>query len=122
MKQLDKQYLSLQFKVKVLLKNGTDYSLKIKDKYAKQAIRELYFPIGSDRRIISGESGAAGYAGFVVLINGVLRIVIFPIFGAIGGIIGVELLKDKEEPKVEYQAEDVVEEDVVEEDVIEEEK
>jgi diaminopropionate ammonia-lyase len=52
-----------------LLKNGTDYSLKIKDKYAKQAIRELYFPIGFDRRIISGESGAAGYAGFIALMN-----------------------------------------------------
>jgi diaminopropionate ammonia-lyase len=52
-----------------LLKNGTDYSLKIKDKYAKQAVRELYFPIGSDRRIISGESGAAGFAGFIALMN-----------------------------------------------------
>ena len=72
--------------------------------------------------VIEGAALGAGFAGMFVLFNGVLRIVIFPIFGAIGGIIGVELLKDKEEPKVEYQAEDVVEEDVVEEDVIEEEK
>ncbi len=53
-----------------LLKNGTDYSIKINDKYAKQAIRELYFPIDTDKRIISGESGAAGFAGFLALMNG----------------------------------------------------
>lgn len=39
-------------------------------------------------------AGAAGYAGMLVLFNGVLRIVIFPIFGAIGGIIAVEVLSD----------------------------
>jgi len=50
-----------------LLKNGTDYSLKINDKYAKRAIREFYYPIGLDNRIISGESGAAGFAGFIAL-------------------------------------------------------
>ena len=50
-----------------LLKNGTDYSLKIKDKYAKRAIRDLYYPIGLDGKIISGESGAAGLAGFIAL-------------------------------------------------------
>lgn len=50
-----------------LLKNGSDFSLKINDLYAKQAIRELYFPIGSDKQIISGESGAAGFAGFLSL-------------------------------------------------------
>lgn len=51
-----------------LLKNGVDYSLKISDKYAKRAVRELYFPIGSDKRIISGESGAGGFAGFLALL------------------------------------------------------
>ena len=50
-----------------LLKNGTDYSIKINDYYAKQAMRELYFPIDSDKRIISGESGSAGFAGFLTL-------------------------------------------------------
>jgi len=49
------------------LKSGTDYAIKISDKYAKQAVRELYFPIGSDKQIISGESGAAGIAGFLAL-------------------------------------------------------
>lgn len=52
-----------------LLKNGTDFSIKINDKYAKKAMRELYYPTGSDKRIISGESGAAGLAGFLALIN-----------------------------------------------------
>lgn len=50
-----------------LLKNGTDYSLKINDYYAKKAMRELYFPIDSDKRIISGESDSAGFAGFLSL-------------------------------------------------------
>ncbi|MDD2564160.1 MAG: diaminopropionate ammonia-lyase [Salinivirgaceae bacterium] len=54
-----------------LLKNGTDYSIRIKDKYAKQAIRELYFPTGSDKRIISGESGVGGVAGFLAIMNDV---------------------------------------------------
>ena len=53
-----------------LLKSGTNYAIKINDKYAKQAIRELYFPTGSDKQIISGESGAAGLAGFLAIMNG----------------------------------------------------
>ena len=51
------------------------------------------------------------FSGAGLLMSGVFRIFFYPVFGAIGGIIGVELLKDKEEPKVEYQAEDVVEEE-----------
>ena len=52
-----------------LLQNGTDYSIKINDKYAKLAMRELYFPTGSDERIISGESGVGGLAGFLATMN-----------------------------------------------------
>lgn len=52
-----------------LLKNGTDYSIKITDQYAKQAVRELYFPNGTDKQIVSGESGAAGFAGFLTIMN-----------------------------------------------------
>jgi diaminopropionate ammonia-lyase len=52
-----------------LLKNGTDYSIKISDSFAKKAMRELYFPMGSDKRIISGESGSAGYAGFLAILE-----------------------------------------------------
>ena len=52
-----------------LLKNGVDVSMKISDGYAKQAMRELYFPIADDKQIISGESGAAGFAGFLAIMN-----------------------------------------------------
>ncbi|MDD2633932.1 MAG: diaminopropionate ammonia-lyase [Bacteroidales bacterium] len=52
-----------------LLKSGADYSIKVSDDYAKMAIRELYFPTGSDKRIISGESGVGGFAGFLAILN-----------------------------------------------------
>ena len=51
-----------------LLKNGTDYAIKISDDYAKLAMRALYVPLGNDEQIISGESGAAGLAGFLTII------------------------------------------------------
>jgi diaminopropionate ammonia-lyase len=52
-----------------LLKNGADISIKISDDYSKNAIRELYYPNGSDKRIISGESGVGGLAGFMAIMN-----------------------------------------------------
>ncbi len=52
-----------------LIKNGTDISIKIDDVYSKQAICEFYYPNGSDKRIISGESGAAGLAGFQAVMS-----------------------------------------------------
>lgn len=52
-----------------LLKNGSDYSIKIDDKYAKQAMKELYLPTAPDKRIISGESGVGGLAGFFAIMN-----------------------------------------------------
>ena len=52
-----------------LLKNGADVSIKIDDEYSKQAIRELYFPNGSDKKIISGESGVGGLAGFIAIMT-----------------------------------------------------
>jgi len=52
-----------------LLKYGVDVSIKIDDKYAKEAMRELYTPNETDKRIISGESGASGLAGFISIIN-----------------------------------------------------
>lgn len=52
-----------------LLKAGTDISIKIDDKYCEQAVRELYFPDGSDNKIISGESGAGGLAGFIAVMT-----------------------------------------------------
>ena len=50
-----------------LIKSGVDVSIKIDDKYAKKAMRELYTPTGSDTRIISGESGVGGFAGFIAM-------------------------------------------------------
>ncbi|PKH50908.1 diaminopropionate ammonia-lyase [Tenacibaculum sp. Bg11-29] len=50
-----------------LLKAGTSVSIKIDDKYSKQAIRELYFCNGLDEKIISGESGVGGLAGFIAI-------------------------------------------------------
>lgn len=52
-----------------LLENGVDVSIRIDDIYSLQAIRELYFPSGSDERIISGESGAGGLAGFIAIMK-----------------------------------------------------
>ncbi len=52
-----------------LLKNGTDVALKIDDEYARRAVRELYYPGNDDQRITSGESGAAGLAGFLAIMD-----------------------------------------------------
>lgn len=52
-----------------LIKNGADFSVIVNDKYAKQAMRELYFPISTDKRIVSGESGVGGFAGFLAIMN-----------------------------------------------------
>lgn len=52
-----------------LLKNGSDVSIRIDDKYSREAIRELYFSKGSDTKIISGESGAGGVAGFIAIMT-----------------------------------------------------
>jgi len=52
-----------------LLKNGVDISIKIDDRYSEQAIRELYYPNNADKRIISGESGVGGLAGFISIMT-----------------------------------------------------
>ncbi len=54
-----------------LLKNGMDVSIKIEDMYSRKAMRELYFPNGSDKKVISGESGASGFAGFIAIMKDV---------------------------------------------------
>ncbi len=50
-----------------IIKNGTDVAIKIEDEFAEQAIRQLYYPEGNDKRIIAGESGVGGLAGFIAL-------------------------------------------------------
>jgi diaminopropionate ammonia-lyase len=52
-----------------IIKSGTDISMKIPDKYAERAMRELYYPKGNDQRVIAGESGAGGLAGFIALMT-----------------------------------------------------
>ena len=52
-----------------IIKNGADVSIKIKDNYAEQGIRELYYPDKDDERIIAGESGVGGFAGFIALMT-----------------------------------------------------
>ncbi|MFD2201462.1 diaminopropionate ammonia-lyase [Shivajiella indica] len=52
-----------------IIQSGTDISIKIKDKFAEHAMRELYYPNGNDKRIIAGESGAAGLAGFFAIMT-----------------------------------------------------
>lgn len=52
-----------------LIKNGADYAVKIDDKYAKQAMCTLYFPTPTDKRIISGGSGAGGFAWFIAIMS-----------------------------------------------------
>ena len=48
-----------------IIKKGCDAALSISDEYAEKAIRALYFPIKDDKRVISGESGAAGLGGLI---------------------------------------------------------
>ena len=52
-----------------IIKNGCDAVLTISDNYAKKAMKMLFSPIKSDKRIISGESGAAGLAGLIKCLN-----------------------------------------------------
>ncbi len=50
-----------------ILRSNIDLFLAISDRYAQDAIKAYYRPTGTDERIISGESGAAGLAGLIAL-------------------------------------------------------
>ncbi|MDG2173363.1 MAG: diaminopropionate ammonia-lyase [Flavobacteriaceae bacterium] len=52
-----------------IIKNGCDAALTISDEYAKKSMRSLFYPINDDKKIISGESGAAGLGGLFKLIE-----------------------------------------------------
>lgn len=52
-----------------ILKNGIDLFLSIPDKYSEEAMKQFYYPENNDSQIISGESGAAGLAGLLTLLN-----------------------------------------------------
>ncbi len=48
-----------------MIRSGADVVMSVGDDLAKQAMRMLYHPGCNDPRIIAGESGAAGLAGFI---------------------------------------------------------
>jgi diaminopropionate ammonia-lyase len=50
-----------------LVRDGFELFVAIDDEHARQAMRRLYHPIGSDPRVISGESGAAGLGALLAL-------------------------------------------------------
>lgn len=52
-----------------ILKHSADATIAIGDTFTAQAIRKLYYPTGDDKRVISGESGAGGLAGFIALMT-----------------------------------------------------
>jgi len=52
-----------------IIRNGADAAIRVGDKFAEQAIRELYYSLGNDEKIIAGESGAGGLAGFIALMT-----------------------------------------------------
>jgi len=52
-----------------ILKNTADAVMAIEDGFTEQAIRKLYYPIDADPKVISGESGAGGLAGFIALMT-----------------------------------------------------
>lgn len=52
-----------------LLKKFVDVFVTIPDEYSKLAMKNFYFPKKNDPQIISGESGAAGLAALLAIIN-----------------------------------------------------
>jgi diaminopropionate ammonia-lyase len=52
-----------------ILKQGIDAFLIIDDQYAIDAIKYLNAPLPGDPYVASGESGAAGLAGLLAIIN-----------------------------------------------------
>lgn len=52
-----------------IIRNGADAALKVEDRFAKQAMRAFYYPNGTDERILAGESGVGGLAGFIKIMT-----------------------------------------------------
>jgi diaminopropionate ammonia-lyase len=52
-----------------IIKNGVDAAITVEDKVAVQAMKALYFPNENDSKIIAGESGVGGLAGFMAMMN-----------------------------------------------------
>jgi len=52
-----------------IIKNGTDAILRIEDSHTLEAMKILFAPEGNDTKVIAGESGAAGLAGLVRILE-----------------------------------------------------
>ena len=52
-----------------ILRSAVDAVMVIPDSYAMEAMKTLYKPLGKDPSIISGESGAAGLAGLLAILQ-----------------------------------------------------
>jgi diaminopropionate ammonia-lyase len=52
-----------------VLRRGVDLFLSVEDRHAEEAVRRLWRPAGGDPRIEAGESGAAGLAGLLALVD-----------------------------------------------------
>lgn len=52
-----------------ILRHTVDAALAVEAAYAERTMRMLYHPTGSDPRIVAGESGAAGLAGLLALLE-----------------------------------------------------
>lgn len=51
------------------VRDAVHFFLAVGDKYAEQAMRRYYHPLGMDPRIVAGESGASGLAALLALTN-----------------------------------------------------
>ena len=52
-----------------LIRDSYNYFMTISDEYARKAMRRYYYPESADPRVTSGESGAAGLAALLALIE-----------------------------------------------------
>jgi len=52
-----------------IIRQGMDLFMSITDDYAEKAMVTLARPVGSDQKIVSGESGAAGLGGLLCLLS-----------------------------------------------------
>ena len=51
------------------VKRGMDFFMAIPDDYSRRAMKLFYHPQADDPRLLSGESGAAGLAGLLALME-----------------------------------------------------
>ncbi len=50
-----------------VLREGVDLFIRIHDRWTEEAMRRLHAPVGTDPRIVAGESGAAGLGALLTL-------------------------------------------------------